>query len=560
MNDSPSTNNSTGVEDTNDTYLTPTYARDSFGEPNNVTTLPEDSMDPREVLQMIYNRIDLDFRNSSDLGSYNFDYMDPEADELRQRVAGKVFIDKETYVQTAALGDAVSDMIQNWYGGVPLSPQGKANNRLVGTVTIGSSEAIMLGLMAHRQNWLEQWKINYEQDPKSWRFDVPFLMYARDVHTCWEKYSVYFDVPALVFDMSDNNYLLNPDDISKYLQMSLLALRQSSEIGDPVAARFWALIYDKCRFSALTTSKLEDYITNKYVSDLVICVGTVLGTTFTGQGDPIEEINTRLHGINDNFNFNGYQIPIHVDAASGGFVVPFTDPELIWDYNLQFVKSINVSNHKFGSTYPGCGTITFRDETVVPKDLIWVITYLGGAFTDYTVNFSRDSAGPLSAYYNLVRFGKEGFSEQNVQCTTNAANFAQQLSTLRIGTEPLFEVISDNQRYPIVVWRISQGVEGDIGWNLTQLADLLQEDAWKLPAYRLPYDSSREPNGPYVCRVVTRPDVSAEKLDILFNDIQSAIATLNDMYPAVVQSDEARALVDKQRNRLERTGSGDYFA
>lgn len=548
------------VEATSDTYLTPTYARESFGSVNDVTTMPQESMDPREVRQMIYDRIDLDFANSSDLGSYNFDYMDPEADELRQRVIGKVFIDKETYVQTAALGDAASNMVQNWYGGTPLSAQGKADNKLVSTVTIGSSEAIMLGLMAHRQNWVDQWRINFQNNPSQYMYDQPLMMYARDVHTCWDKYSLYYDVPALVFDLTNDNYLLDPDDVAKYLPMRLLDLRTASNEGDPIAERFWAVIYDTCRFEGVTGNTLNQYLADKYVNDLVCCVGTVLGTTFTGQGDPIAEIDSVVTTVNANSR-TGFEVPIHVDAASGGFVVPFTDPTQAWDYSLDNVMSINVSNHKFGSTYPGCGTITFRNEDVVPKELIWKITYLGGAFTDYTVNFSRDSAGPLSAYYNIMRFGLDGFSQQNVQCTTNAKTFAEDLGNVgTIGTEPLFTVLSDNDVYPIVVWRINPNVESSVAWNLVQLADLLQENSWKLPAYRLPYTSSREPDGPYVCRVVTRPDVSAEKLSILLSDIEAAVATLNDMYPANSKSGDLKLMIEKQQSRLERTGSGDYYA
>jgi glutamate decarboxylase len=44
---------------------------------------------------------------------------------------------------------------------------------------------------------------------------------------------------------------------------------------------------------------------------------------------------------------NGWQVPVHVDAASGGFIAPFTNPSLEWDFRLPNVKSINVSGHKF---------------------------------------------------------------------------------------------------------------------------------------------------------------------------------------------------------------------
>jgi hypothetical protein len=52
---------------------------------------------------------------------------------------------------------------------------------------------------------------------------------------------------------------------------------------------------------------------------------------------PAEEVN-REHPE--------WQVPLHVDAASGGFIAPLSYPELAWDFSLPWVKSINVSGHK----------------------------------------------------------------------------------------------------------------------------------------------------------------------------------------------------------------------
>ncbi|BBY41093.1 hypothetical protein MMAN_52270 [Mycobacterium mantenii] len=42
----------------------------------------------------------------------------------------------------------------------------------------------------------------------------------------------------------------------------------------------------------------------------------------------------------------------------GGFMVPFLQPDLVWDFRLPRVVSINVSGHKYGLTYPGIGFVT----------------------------------------------------------------------------------------------------------------------------------------------------------------------------------------------------------
>ncbi len=528
-----------------DTYQTPTMSRDSFVAPiADRETIDAAELSPREVQQMIANRLDLDMRNSSDLGSYNFDYMDPECDELRERVRGKVFIDKETYVQTAALGDSVVDIIQQMYGGVAITDAELAEGKLTGTVTIGSSEAIMLGLIAHRQNWYNQWVINMANGTwAEYGRDRPFLMYARDVHTCWDKFSLYYNVPALVMNLEDGQYLLDPATMSLYLNMSLWDLYTH---GSADSEQMWTAI-DKEMALTPSVSEQETYMRQKYVKDLVCCVGAVLGTTFTGQGDDISGINTALIQATVT---NNYEIPIHVDAACGGFIVQYTAPTQVWGFLLGRVKSINVSNHKFGATYPGCGTVVFKNADVVDTELIWNITYLGGGFTDYTVNFSRDSAGPISSYYNLKRFGIAGYQKQAEQCVANAAylnsalvdittNYTDDSGTPAVANP--FNVISDNAVYPVVVWEMS--APSNVTWTLTQLADAIQEQGWKLPAYRLPLTSSRNPDGQYVCRVVTRPDVSRQKIDLLLSDIEAAITSLETYQPTATPT---------------REGSGDY--
>ena len=55
-----------------------------------------------------------------------------------------------------------------------------------------------------------------------------------------------------------------------------------------------------------------------------------------------------MKAVNDLLLKSDLDVPIHVDAASGGFVAPFVVPELEWDFRLERVASINVSGHKYG--------------------------------------------------------------------------------------------------------------------------------------------------------------------------------------------------------------------
>jgi glutamate decarboxylase len=104
------------------------------------------------------------------------------------------------------------------------------------------------------------------------------------------------------------------------------------------------------------------------IDENTIAVGVIVGSTYTGDLDPIDEINSLLEKIK---NEKEWDIPTHIDGASGGFILPFTKPEYKWDFRLSQVKSINVSGHKFGLVYPGVGWVLWKDREHFPQELIY---------------------------------------------------------------------------------------------------------------------------------------------------------------------------------------------
>lgn len=78
-----------------------------------------------------------------------------------------------------------------------------------------------------------------------------------------------------------------------------------------------------------------------FLSNQFSGICAILGTTYTGEYEDIKAINDLLVE-------KKLDCPIHVDAASGGFVAPFVNPDLVWDFRLEKVISINVSGHKYG--------------------------------------------------------------------------------------------------------------------------------------------------------------------------------------------------------------------
>src|SRR5664280_3079479 len=238
-----------------------------------------------------------------------------------------------------------------------------ADGAPTGTATIGSSEAIMLAMLAHKRSWQRR------REAVGLPTDRPNMVMGADAHTCWEKFARYFEVEARVVPMEEGRYT--------------------------IAAKQVEPLLDEC----------------------TIAVAGVLGTTFTGQMDDLVSIDALLTRVARD---PGWRIPMHIDAASGGFIVPFARPQEEWDFRLASVRSINVSNHKFGLVYPGMGTVIFRDASDLPEELVFHINYLGGDMPNYSLNFSRPSNSVVLQYFNFLRLGQEGYSEIVGNMLTNA--------------------------------------------------------------------------------------------------------------------------------------------
>lgn len=315
----------------------------------------------------------------------------------------------------------------------------------------------MLGLLAHKWTWKKRRKA------KGKSFDKPNIVFGSDVHSCWEKFALYFDVEMRIAPMKKNAYILTAED---------------------VATR---------------------------IDENTIAVGAVLGTTFTGQMDAIKDINDLLSSVKEK---KGWNIPIHVDAASGGFIAPFVYPEVEWDFRLPQIKSINVSNHKFGLVYPGMGSIIFRDITDLPDELIFHINYLGGDMPNYSLNFSRSSSIILLQYYNFIRFGKKGYQDIMRNIMANACYLEKCL--LSSGR---FELLNETKYLPVVVVKLKNSPK----FTVFELAETLRRRGWIVPAYTLPANAEDIA----VLRMVVKENFSRDMAEMLVKDMQWALQNLD---------------------------------
>jgi glutamate decarboxylase len=120
---------------------------------------------------------------------------------------------------------------------------------------------------------------------------------------------------------------------------------------------------------------LDGHDLDRHVDGNTIGVVAILGVTYTGMYEPVAKIAAALDRIQA---AHGWDVPIHVDGASGGFVAPFLQPDLAWDFRIDRVHSINASGHKYGLVYPGVGWVVWRDAHLLPEELIFKVSYLGG--------------------------------------------------------------------------------------------------------------------------------------------------------------------------------------
>jgi glutamate decarboxylase len=328
-----------------------------------------------------------------------------------------------------------------------------------GTRTQGSSEAIMLGALSLK------WKWRARREAAGQSTDRPNLVFGGDVHVVWEKFCRYFDVEPRIIPLQSDKLTIGPEDVEPH------------------------------------------------VDENTIGVAAVLGTTFTGHTDDIAGIDALLVGLREE---RGLEIPLHVDAASGGFVWPFLFPDTAWDFRLESVRSINVSGHKYGLVYPGLGWLVFREPADLPEDLVFYENYLGKRDATFTLNFSTGSSMVLAQYYNFVRFGHDGYRLIMETMQANARALAERI----VGTGE-FELVGEPgaEQLPLVAFRLTEGHDYDEFDVASQLA---AERGWMVPAYTLP------PNAEHmtIMRALVQRALGHSLALTLADDIAEACETL----------------------------------
>ncbi len=435
----------------NEKVLTPTYGTREMNESVPKYEMPESEMLPKTAYNIIHDELMLDGNSRLNLATFVTTWMEPEARQLMSETFDKNMIDKDEYPQTAEMEMRCVNMLSRLYH----SPE---DGEGCGCSTIGSSEAAMLGGMALKWKWRERMKA------KGKPTDKPNMVMGIDVHVCWDKFCKYWDVEPRFVPMEGNRYVMNDKEAVKL------------------------------------------------IDENTIGVVTIFGTTFTGQYEPIKEINDALDNLNRK---TGWEVPIHVDGASGAFVAPFIQPDIEWDFRLKWVKSINASGHKYGLVYPGVGWVIWRDWAELPDDLIFKVNYLGGEMPTFALNFSRPGNQIVAQYYNFLRLGKTGYR----RIIQSAHDTALYLSEKIAKMEP-FELLTDGSDIPVLAFKIKDKTN----FSVFDISEMVRDRGWLIPAYTLP--ANKEDTA--VLRIVVKEGFSRDMADLLIGDLKRILKHFAD--------------------------------
>jgi len=355
-------------------------------------------------------------------------------------------IDKDEYPHTAEIEMRCVNMLARLWNS-------HESEDAMGCSTIGSSEACMLGGMALKWKWREMMK---KQNKPT---DKPNLVMGANVQICWKKFCRYWDVEPKYVPCEGDRLIIDP--------------KMAADLCD----------------------------------ENTIGVVAIMGSTFDGRYEPVEAIAKELDRIEKE---KGLNIPIHVDAASGGFIAPFIQKDLVWDFRVKRVKSINASGHKFGLVYPGVGWVVWRSNDDLPEDLKFYVDYLGGQMPTFAINFSRPGAQICAQYYNFLRLGMDGYAKIQQACQDVAMYLSSEIA--KLGP---FKLVSDGSDLPVFAWTLKE----ETNFSLYDFSDKLRERGWLVPAYPMP-ENRRDL---VVQRIVVKNGFSHDMANMLLDDMKRAL-------------------------------------
>jgi glutamate decarboxylase len=404
-----------------------------------IDSLTDNGVGLENAYELITSELLLDGQARLNLATFVTTWMPSIAARLMAETADKNMIDKDEYPQTAEIESRCVNILADLWN----SPE---HENATGCSTTGSSEAAMLAGMALKWRWRDRMRAAAKPA------DRPNLVMGANVQVCWEKFCRYWEVEPRLVPMEGETYHLTAERAAEHCDENTIG------------------------------------------------VVAILGSTFDGSYEPVKDISDALDQLESD---RGIYVPMHVDAASGGFVAPFLTPDLEWDFRIKRVQSINASGHKYGLVFPGVGWAIWRDTEALPKDLVFDVNYLGGHMPTFSLNFSRPGSEVVAQYFMFMSLGREGYTTM----MTNLQHVAMHISKGVAEIGP-YRLISDGSELPVFAFTLAPEVKN---YTVFDVSARLRETGWLVPAYTFP--ENRQDLS--VLRIVVRSGMHLEMADVL---------------------------------------------
>ena len=454
------------------TVETPIYSSPTMLAKSPDQTMPQYPTSEEVAYRMVKDETYSQIESKLNLASFVTTYMDDSATKLMNEAIDLNYIDETEYPRIAVMSAKCINIMANLWN-TPEKETWKT-----GALAIGSSEACMLGGVAA---WL-RWRKSREALGKP--TDKPNFVISSGLQVVWEKFAQLWQIEVRTVAITAESPTL---DVAKAVAMC---------------------------------------------DENTICIVAIMGVTWTGLNDDVESLNDALLVYNRE---NNYNIGIHVDAASGGYILPFLEPNKRWDFRLDLVLSISTSGHKFGLVYAGLGWVVWKDKSYLPDSMSFSVNYLGANITQVGLNFSRPAAQVLGQYYQFIRLGFEGYKAVQTSCMEMAKYAHKEISSM----SP-FEVYSSQVVNPLFIWSLKPKYQLSAKWTLYDLQEELQKSGWMVPAYTLPENLEQI----VVMRMVVRNGMSIDLIRMLLVDIQNAV----DKFERLEYPTTTRIALDKGKH------------
>ncbi|MBK2126209.1 pyridoxal-dependent decarboxylase [Fangia hongkongensis] len=450
--------------------------------------IPTYGFDAREVKAIIDNESILDFNPKLNTSSYVNVLLEQEEEEVALMGLKVNLADQTVYPESYKIHNTLVNMVADLWHCPKDEDEFKTYGMYAGACTVGSTEACLLAGLALKYRW-RKWYAKHKGLSAEEVLKVrPNIVISSCYQAAWEKLIKYIDIDCKLIKPSYKSFSIDADDL-----------------------------YDM-------------------IDEHTIAVVAIMGNHYGGQYDPVWAMDEVIEKINERFQ---YQVGIHIDAASGGFIAPFQKGLPAWDFRLKNVLSISASGHKYGESCCGTGWIIWRRREGLSEHVATSVTYLGGQADSYTLNFSRPASGVYVQYYKFLRYGLSGYQKCCESMMFHAKMIRDGLKKMRYKDQDRFILLDHGDEHCLPVVTAMLNPACGFKYNDIDLQHALSLHHWYVGGYKMAFHHPEtkqieglfhdQPQTQSMFRVVIKSNISSLMVEHLLASFEKAVHLLDSI-------------------------------